>query len=372
MKFTLSTKPLKTAINLVVVNANVSKFFTRSLMIEMTATRDTLTINTEASALLSEATLRGVGDEERAVIFVDALQLKALISTLNAAQVELEFTNNSLIIRSGKSSFSLPKQADESDGNFASPEPLTDNLIANATPVDGGSWKFIKDHQLYAIATSYTEPVYTYIWVGADGDVLVGDKVNSLFTHSEVGQLNTNCLLRDTVVNLITSLPENAQIVRVGNKYIVFISNDSYEYRTQITPLEENEQNGIYSSDIIISIMELGDSYIEVSAADILTALNQSALLTTDKNPKIEFCVSDGALRLKDRRVDIEIPAKGKIDMPYSILFKTNMLKSVISNSPDDELKIGPRVTDGDIAGIIVHTTQMTSVLACVDSESVE
>ena len=372
MKFILSTKPLKTAINLVVVNANVSKFFNRSLMAEITATRDRLIINTEASALLSEATLRGTGDGDKAVAFVDALQLKALVATLNAAQVELEFTNTSLIIHSGKSSFALPKQADESDGDFASPDVLTEDMIANANTVDGASWKFIKDHQLYAIATSYTEPVYTYIWTGADGDVLVGDSVNSLFTHSEVGQLDTNCLLRDTVVNLITSLPENAQFIRKGNTYIVFISTDSYEYRTQITPLEENEKNGVYSSDIIISIMELGDSYIEVSASDILTALNQSALLTTDNNPKIEFSVSDGVLRLKDKRVDIEIPAKGKVDSPYSIIFKSALLKSVISNCPDDNLKIGPRETDGEIAGIIVNTPQMTSVLACVDSDSVD
>ena len=118
--------------------------------------------------------------------------------------------------------------------------------------------------------------------------------------------------------------------------------------------------------------MELGDSYIEVSASDILTALNQSALLTTDKNPKIEFSVSDGVLRLKDKRVDIEIPAKGKVDSPYSIIFKSALLKSVISNCPDDNLKIGPRETDGEIAGIIVNTPQMTSVLACVDSDSVD
>lgn len=372
MKFTLSTKPLRTAVNLVVVNANVSKFFNRSLMIEITATSDTLTINTEASALLSEATLRGVGDDDKAVMFVDALQLKALISTLNAAQVELEFTDTALVIHSGKSVFSLPKLADESEGDFASPEKLTDEMIADAAAVDGGSWKFIKDHQLYAIATSFTEPVYTYIWMGADGDVLVGDSVNSLFTHSEVGQLDTNCLLRDTVVNLITSLPENAKFIRLGNKYIVFISTDSYEYRTQITPLEENDQNGVYCSDIIMSIMELGDSYIQVNGADILTALNQSALLTTDKNPKIEFIVSNGALRLKDKRVDIEIPCKGNVTAPYDIVFKTALLKSVISNSPDDELKIGPHEKDGEIAGIIVHTSQMTSILACVDSESVD
>ena len=371
MKFILSTKPLKTAINLVVVNANVTKFYTRSLMVEVTATRDTLTINTEASALLSEATLRGTGDGEKAVAFVDALQLKALVATLNATQVELEFTNTSLIIHSGKSSFSLPKQADESEGDFAPPEKLTDEMIANAVTVDNGSWKFIKDHQLYAIATSYTEPVYTYIWMGADGDVLVGDSVNSLFTHSEVGQLDTNCLLRDTVVNLITSLPENAQFLRMGNTYIVFIHTDSYEYRTQIAPLEENEKNGVYSSDIIIDIMELGESYIEVSASAILTALNQAALLTTDKNPKIDFSVSDGVLRLKDKRVDIEIPVTGNVDEPYTITFKSALLKSVISNCPDDNLKIGPRVTDGDIAGIIVNTPQMTSILACVDTESV-
>lgn len=366
MKFSLSTKPLKAAVNLAIINSNISKFFLRSAMVQLTAYADKLLINTEANQIVSEVELKGVGDGE-ASIFVDAVQFKALISTLTANQVDLLFGDNNLVIQSGKSKFTLPKMSDNNEGTFRSPELLTDDMINAATVIDHNNWKFIKERQMYAKATTFVEPVYTYVWVGADSDVLVGDEVNGVFTHSEVGQLDMDCLLTDTIINLITSLPENAKIIRTGNTYIIFIDNDSYVYRAQITPMMENAAEGIeYNADIIISIMELSDDVIEVEVDDILTALNQSALLTMDKTPKIDMLVSSNTLHLRDKRIDVEIEAVGEVSDEFAITFKTAALKSVVSSFPSGKLKLCPRRADGDIVGIILHTADLTVALACL------
>lgn len=365
MKFSLSTKPLVTAANLVIVNSNVEKFDHKSLMVELTATKTVLLLNTESNSIVSEAKLLGTGDsDEEARIFVDALTFKQLLSTLKATQVELEFTDGALIINAGKSSFSIPKLADAKDGSFRTPVQLTEENMASANNVDVAKWKYIKEHQLYAKAKSYTTPVYTYVWVGKDGDVLVGDLNNSIFTHSKSGQLDMNCLIKDTIVNLITSLPESTKIFRSDDTYVMYISADSYEYRTQITPVIESKENGDYNSDTIMSIMKLGEDVIKVDGSDIITVLNQSALLSEDKNPKIELSISTGTMHLKDRRVDADIQIEGTVNNPYTLTFNPQMLKSFISQCPDTELSMCPRILDGEPVGIIINTKEYSAVLA--------
>ena len=184
MKFTLSTKPLVAAANLVIINSNINEFDDKSYMLEITADRTNLYLNTETHFIVSEVKLLGTGtEEEPARAFVDALIFKNLISTLKSAQVEIDFTPNSIVVTSGKSSFSLPMMANAKDGAFRSPLELSSEKISAADNIDLGKWKYIKKHQLYAKATSYALPVYTYVWVGKDNDVLVGDLNNNLFTH---------------------------------------------------------------------------------------------------------------------------------------------------------------------------------------------
>lgn len=365
MKFTLSTKPLVTAANLVIINSNVTKFYHKSIMVELTATQNKLLLNTEATSIVSEVKLSGVGTSaEEARIFVDALTFKQLLSTIKTAQVELEFTDNALIINCGKSSFSLPKLADAKDGSFTAPVEFSEDVIATANSVDLSKWKFIKDHQMYAKAESYTAPVYTYVWAGSSGDALVGDYNNSIFTHSKSSQMETDCLLSETIINLVTSLPENTKIVKSDDTYVLYISADSYEYRSQITPVFESEDNGNYNAQIIMSIMEMSAETVKIDGSEIITAINQSALLTVDKNPKIDFTVDSEGLHLKDKRVNVLIPIEGTVTSSYTLSFKPNMLKSVISNSPDTQLELCPRIADDEVVGIIVHSKDYTAVLA--------
>lgn len=366
MKFTLSTKPLVTAANLVIINSNVTKFYHKSVMVELTATQNKLMLNTEATSIVSEVKLSGVGDSaEEARIFVDALTFKNLISTLKGSQVELEFAENALVVTCGKSSFSLPKLADAKDGAFVTPIELTEDIIAKANSVDLSKWKFIKDHQMYAKADSYTAPVYTYVWAGASGDAIVGDYNNSIFTHSVSSQMETDCLLSETIINLVTSLPENTKIVRSDDTYVLYISADSYEYRSQITPMIESEDGtGLYNAEIIKSIMVMSANTVKVDGSEIITALNQSALLTVDKEPRIDFKVDSEGVHLVDKRINVVIPVDGTVDKPYSLSFKPSQLKPLISNSPDTLLELCPRIADDEVVGIIVSAKGYTAVLA--------
>lgn len=363
MKFSLSTKPLVTAANLVIINSNVNKFDHKSIMVELTATNTELKLNTETNSILSEVKLMGVGTEAFARAFVDAVIFKQLITSLKTTQVELEFTDGALVVTSGKSSFSLPKLADDKDGAFREPTTISAESFNTATVLDVAKWKYIKEHQLYAKAESVAIPVYTYAWVGATGDVLVGDLNNSIFTHSKSGQLDMDCLIKDTIINLFTSLPENTKILRDGDSYALYISSDSYTYRAQITPVIESEENGDYNAETILGIMNV-ENPIKVDGSEIITILNQSALLTIDKNPKIDMSVNAEGIHLKDKRVNATIAIEGTVDTPYSLSFKPQQLKSLISNCPNNELEVCPRLLDGEVVGIIVHTGEYTAVLA--------
>ena len=364
MKFTLSTKPLITAANLVIINSNVNKFDHKSIMVQISASKTHLVLNTESNSIMSEIKLAGMGtDDNPAILFVDALIFKSLISTIKGSQVELDFGEGSLMVSSGKSHYSIPVIATANDGSFRSPAVLTEEQIASAPNIDLAKWKLIKDHQLFAKSESYSQPVYTYAWFGAAGDVVVGDLVQSWITHSKSSQLDINCLIKDNIINLITSLPENTKLVRVDDNYVLYISADSYEYRSQIVPVIESKENGEYGADAFIAIMVPDEKTIKVNSDDIITVLNQSALLTTDKTPIIQVTIDSEGMHLKDKRVDATIAIEGEFDAPISIPFKAGMLKSLISNCPDSKLEMWPRYVDGNAVGLFVHTKDYTSVL---------
>ena len=51
MKFTVNTKPLKNVIGLGIIRSNVSNFYKRSQVVQITATQDSLILNIEASSI---------------------------------------------------------------------------------------------------------------------------------------------------------------------------------------------------------------------------------------------------------------------------------------------------------------------------------
>ena len=368
MKFTVSTKPLADALNLGIVNQNVSKFYQKSCLAQLTADRRTLRINLEASFVLSEILLRGSGDcEETYTVFVDSLLLKQLVSTFEANTTTLEYTEGGLILHSGKSKFTLPMMIE--GGELELTPPSKANASSEVIDIDKSDWKFIKDYQMYAIAMSFIHPVYTRVWVGETGDVVVGDFDNSMFTHSMKSKLGKTCLLSDTIINLFNSLPEGAKLTKLDKSYLINVKTDGFEYASEFTPQYESDEGvGSYNSEIILSMMETNDSAaVKIKSSAINKFLNQAALLSSNTEDVIKFSVRDGNVCLADNNVDCKLPLDGVVSVEYDVDFKTALLKSVMSNFDEDEIKVAPMIQEDVVVGIILWTKNMTTVLAGVD-----
>lgn len=370
MKFVCSTKPLADALGLGVINSNISKFFQKSCVAQLTASGDTLKINLEASRIVSEIQLRGSSDSPGMFrVFVDCLVLKQLVATLTYPTTTLEFTDDGLRILSGKSKFTLAKLFESDDVELAAPDKAH---ASAAVHLDKTGWKFVKDHQMYAIALSFVRPVYCNAWVGTDGDVIVGDFDASLFTrHNVSSAFGTPCLLSDTVINLLNSVPDGGVVKRVsnnsGDSFIISVATDSYSFDAQFTPqYEDDETIGSYNADIILDMLNDGDpdDAISVNPETIKKYLNQAELLSTSNDSEIDLIVSGETLRLQDSNVDCEIDIKNPGNISYGLTFKTSMLKSVIASYTSETVKVYPIVQATEVIGINVKDDNLTTVFA--------
>lgn len=366
MNFNVSTKPLSTALDLGIVNQNVSKFYQKSCLAQITATKRDLRINLEAANVLSEIRLKGSGDSEEAVtIFVDCLLLKQLVATFEASVTTFEFTEGGLILHSGKSKFTLPQMIDGDELELSAP---SDDEAQSIIDIDKSDWKFIREHQMYAIAMSFIHPVYTRVWVGETGEVLVGDFDNSLFTYSKKSKLGSTCLLSDTIINLFNALPEGAKLRKLADSYVIKVTTDGFEYISEFKPIYETDEGvGSYNSDIILSMMTKDESAgVKINTVAINKALNQAALLSTGTEDTIKLIVGNGHICLKDDNVDCKVPAEN-IPEEYSVEFKTSLLKSVVSNFDEDDIYVAPMKQEDELTGVVMWSKNMTVILAGID-----
>lgn len=376
MRFKVSTKPLIEGLKLGVVNANISNFYTRSTIAQIKADKSTLTVNLEAESILSEIRFKGIGDsDEPAMIFVDCALLKQLVSTFETAVTEFEFTENGLVLHAGKSRFTLPQLIDE-DVDMTLKSPTVPDYTGNEIELNKDDWKFIKDHQMFAIAMSFLYPIYRNVWVGESGNVLVGDFDTSMFTSSNKSKLGKTCLLSDTIINLFNNLPEGAKLVPNNKNYVVKVETDGFDFLSEFTPMYEDvDDTGNYMSEIILGLMEFDESTgVKVSAGAINKALNQAALLSSNSEDKITLSVFNDHITLADENIDCNIPVAVVSNIEsYEIEFKTVSLKSVMSNVPDDDLIIAPMYTSDDsgegqsLTGIVVKSADLTAVLSGAD-----
>lgn len=368
MKFTTNTRPLIEALNLGIIDSNITNFYKKSCITQLTATADTLIINIESSMICTEIRLNGVGEGgETATAFVDSSLFKKLVNTLDT-NVCIEFDKNGIKLQSGRSKFSLGNNigdaVDISDFSLKAPKlPGTD---VDFTEINKEDWKFIKDNQMYAVSNSYVHPIYTKVWMGENGDVLTGDYDISLYTHSTRGTLDTTCLLSDTIINLLNSLPETAKIAKVDNDYIVKFSKDAYTYVTQFTPqYEDNEEVGNYRSDIFLNKMVHPEKSNKVFTKLMVKLLNQATLLTSNNNGVIRFTVQDGILVLNDDNVNGQIELENDTkELNYTINFRLDLLKQVISNYGDKFIDISPLYDGETPVGVIIWNDDLTTILA--------
>ena len=376
MKFIVSTKPTKSALDLAIINSNVSKFYSKSCLAEVSANANTLTINLEAASIVSEVKLKGSGDtDEASTVFVDSLVLKQLIASFDSPTIIFEFTESGLVLHTGKSKFTLPKMTDDSDMALARPLKVLELSNCVNVDVDSSAWKFVKDHQMFAIAMSFVHPVYTHVWVSDGDDVVVGDFDNSIFTHSHKSNLGCCCLLSDTIVNLLMSLPEGSKIVRdpESRSYIINGSTDSFDYIAQFTPKYESDPGvGSYNADMVLSMMpDSSDQAVTLDSDKISKLLNQASLLSTSSEDTITLSVRDKQAWLHDNNVNGSVDIKPSCDWDkikeYSVEFRTALLKSAMSNYSGD-ISIYPCMADDDIVGgVVMKDKDVTTLLAGVE-----
>lgn len=364
---TVNTKHLSEALSLGIINANVSTFHRKSSLAQLTISDDTLTINVEASMLSTEIKLHGYVSEtdESSTVFVDNLLLKQLISTLSSDVVELSIQSDGLLIRSGKSTYTLPKVVDDVDFSLQRPSISIDDI--STTTIDRSGWKFIKDHQMFAVATDFSYPVYRNVWVSEDGDVLTGDFDISLFTHSVVGDFETTCLLSDTIINLFNSLPEGSKLGVVDRKYIIGYRCDGFEYTTEFEPqYEDTGVVGYYHADIILPILEHPENFNVISVDSVNKLLNQASLLSNGITDDVSFGVSNNTLMISNTNVKGQIPVEGSESVDYTLAFKLDTLKKIFKNY-SAQVNVGPLIQDDEITGIILWDDDLTTVLAGVE-----
>lgn len=366
MRFQTNTKPLATALALGIINSNVSNFQKTSHVVQVSADANELKINIEASRICTELRLKGNGEGDPASIFVDSLLFKQLVSTFDSATVTLEISTTGLIIYSGKHKFTLPKMI---DSDFDLKQPARPADLTDGIDINKADWKFIKEHQMFALSMSFVHPVFTRVWVGQNGDVLVGDFDSSLFTYSTKSKLGATCLLQESIINLFESLPEGAKLYRFDSDYLIHISNDSFDYLTQLTPeYEDRDDIGSYRSDIFLPMLQPAETYASVNVAAVTRLLNQALLLSSTSEDTIKWVMKDGVLKLHDKSVDGAIPVEMQgVSDTYEVEFKLDTLKKVIANYPDEVVNISPMLQGDVVAGVLVWNAELTTALGGVE-----
>ena len=364
MKFTVSTKPLQNAIDLGIIKENISKFNQKSCLAQITASREKLRINIEAPSIYTEITLNGSGDSDtEQTIFVDCALLRQLIDSFDKDITSIDFVEGGIVLHSGSSKFTLPKLLDISNISLNRPVKSTEGTTIELKASD---WKFVKEHQLFAISIWMIHPVYTKVWIGEDGKVIVGDIDNAIFTLSNKSNLGSTCLLNPTIINLFTNLPEGSKIQKDGTSYILTVETDGYTLISQFVPeYEQDEGVGSYNADAILGTLQSPDSYIEVEVAPIVKFLGQADIVATAQDTSTYFKFEDNKLTLNRGSGDFKLDVTKVGDLAsYSGDFKSTFFKSIFSSVDSDKIKIGPVYNEGEISGSIFWTDNLSIVLA--------
>lgn len=364
MKFTLSTKPLQNAVDLGIIKENISKFNQKSCLAQITATRDCLRINIEAPSIYTEISLKGSGDSDTSeTIFVDCSLLRQLVDSFDKDVTSIDFVDGGIVLHSGSSKFTLPKLLDSA--NLSLNRPTNTNDV-DSIQLKSSDWKFVKDHQMFAISIWMIHPVYTKVWIGDDGKVIVGDIDNVIFTLSNKSNLGSTCLLNPTIINLFTNLPEGSKIKKVDNSYILLVETDGYTLTSQFIPEYETDEGvGSYNSEAILGTLNKPENYIEVDVAPIIKFLNQADIVATSQDTSTSFKVDGDVLTLSrgSGNLKLNVNKVGTLDNYFGD-FKSTFFKSIFSSMDSDKIKVGPVYNEGELSGSLFWTDNLSVVLA--------
>ena len=367
MEFTCNTKPLVDALELGIIDSNVTDFNQRSKIALLTFTEDYLKVNVESTAIKTEVEIIGRGTYgDTYSIFVNCATFKKLLRTIDSGTISFKSIENGIVIKADQSQFTLPAMLEAQDAELTAPVGITED--AEEIPYNKDNWRYIKANQLYAVATSYVHPVFTYVWVGDSGDVLTGDIDVSLFTASDGNSLGTTCLLSISIINLLTSLPDGTKLYKVGSDFVAVVTTDEFTYISQITPTyETNETVGNYNSNTILGVMSHPVEYVQVPSHVITKYLNQAELLATSKTPVVVFDVSGDDVSIYNDTINCSISAVANGSSKYHLTFLLSNLRKVLSNYGETIVSIGSLTNGDEITGIVIWNDTLTTAIAGVE-----
>lgn len=371
MKFSLNVAPLKDALNLGVINSNISKFFEKSTVVELTVDGDTLRINTQATSLLSEALIKGSNDDNgSASAIVDCTLFKQLVSTVDVNEMTLDFEDNFLVVECGKSKFNVPKLLTDEDGASldrpASESEIDGNLCGELHP---STWKYVQDHQLYAVAMSQINKVYTRVWIGGDKGVLTGDPTLSFFTYQPSSDLDSSCLVSSTIVNLLSTLDEGSKMYKVSdNSYVVVMDSDTFTFKSQFMVDHEDEGGmGTYDADMIFEmVFDETQVPVEVSKPKLYSNVKQAELFSSSSNPLVYVEADNSGLKLVNDNVNCKISSDSS-PLDYKVGFTLNDLDTVVSHMDGDTIEFAPIVKEGEVFGVRLKSGDLVALLGGVE-----
>ena len=217
---------------------------------------------------------------------------------------------------------------------------------------------------MYAIGTSFAHPVYTRVWVGESGDVIVGDFDRSIFTFSKKGKLGKTCLLTDTIINFMVSLPDSATITALGNSYRVDVKCDAFEYAAEFTPKYESDPGvGSYASDSIFAMAQKDENnFITVPVESLKKIMAQAGILAASGEIVTHMTYADSELRIYDNNIDCQNKVDGTC-YNFSLDLNSELFRSSIGNIDADSIKIAPMKQEDTVVGICIFTDNMSIVL---------
>ena len=274
-----------------------------------------------------------------------------------------------LTLKSGSSKFTLPKILD-AEVEFRRPQ-LPD-YGQGGIDLEKDNWKFIQSHQMYAVAMNFVHPVYTHLWVGKEGDTIGGDFDNSLFTYSKKSTLQDQCLLSSTIVNLLTSIPEDSKIYKIGDSYSINVQTDGYQFISEFTPNRENEGDyGDYNAPLIMSVMETDEDHcIRFNPNPINKFLSQVDIVSEESNSdKVTLSYTGGTMSLSNKNASCNVDITSSLEREFTCDFNLKTLKSVMSTYDNDEIAMIPVFVDDstEASGVTIWSDELVTSISGVE-----
>lgn len=371
MKFTTNTKKLQEVLNLGIIKSNISRFYKKSSIAQLRATDTELIINLESNQIVTQINIRGTGDEkESACVFVDSQTLGNIVSTIESNKICFEFVQGGVVLHSDHNKFTLPSVINETDFELAVPS----KKFGKELKFGRHHWKSVFDNQMFAIAKSLINPIYTMVWVGENGDVIVGDYDNGIFTHSMDNDLVTTCLLTDTIITMLTTVPTSTKLYKCKDSKSFILKYEStsdgaaesigeYVYVTEFTPKYEDDGVESYSAEIILKTFEKTDNIFTVNTKQISKFLSQASILSVGYSPIINFSYKDNVITLTDSYSEGKLSAEGNC-FDFDLKFNRPLIHSVFTKYADSQVTICPRVLDGDIVGLLIWNDDFLTEIA--------